>query len=79
MSKIKLISSSMETIKITPEKFKFYPEHLHSWAGFNFISERVVWVSGRDLRICRDTMLAFLEHILESQYGGKAIVILVYF
>jgi len=34
-------------------------------------------MSGRDLRICRDTMLAFMGHILESQYGEEALDVLM--
>jgi fumarate reductase iron-sulfur subunit len=30
-------------------------------------------MSGRDLRVCRDTMLAYMGHILESQYGEEAL------
>lgn len=37
----------------------------------------VVKVSGRDLRICQDTMLAVMGHILESQYGEEALDVLM--
>lgn len=33
-------------------------------------------MSGRDLRICKDRMLALMGHILESEYGEEALDVL---
>ena len=37
----------------------------------------MVGISGRELRVYRDTLLAFMGHILVSQYGEEALDVLV--